>query len=190
MKIKNIIAALLIGASLYSCDYLDIVPDDTPVLSDAFKNEQTAENFVFACYSFIPNYLHYRENLTWCTTPEVVGSSHWTTTYFTFLRMQQALYNSSDPVIDIWQSSYNGIRQCYTFLENIDMVKPSQISPSELEDKKTTWKAEVKFLIAYYHYLLLQNYGPIVILEKSIDLNAPKEELFRPRIPYDECVEK
>ena len=60
MKLKNIIVALLIGASLHSCDYLDIVPDDTPILADAFKNEQTAENFVFACYSFIPNYLNFR----------------------------------------------------------------------------------------------------------------------------------
>ena len=31
MKLKNIIVALLIGASLHSCDYLDIVPDDTPI---------------------------------------------------------------------------------------------------------------------------------------------------------------
>ena len=27
MKLKNIIVALLIGASLHSCDYLDIVPE-------------------------------------------------------------------------------------------------------------------------------------------------------------------
>ena len=64
MKLKNIIVALLIGASLHSCDYLDIVPDDTPILADAFKNEQTAENFVFACYSFIPNYLNFRQNFS------------------------------------------------------------------------------------------------------------------------------
>lgn len=75
MKLKNIIVALLIGASLHSCDYLDIVPDDTPILADAFKNEQTAENFVFACYSFIPNYLNFRQNFSWCTTPETVGSA-------------------------------------------------------------------------------------------------------------------
>lgn len=121
MKLKNIIVALLIGASLHSCDYLDIVPDDTPILADAFKNEQTAENFVFACYSFIPNYLNFRQNFSWCTTPETVGSAHWTTTWFTFMRMQQGLYNSADPIIDVWQSSYNGIRQCYTFLDNIMM---------------------------------------------------------------------
>lgn len=190
MKLKNIIVALLIGASLHSCDYLDIVPDDTPILADAFKNEQTAENFVFACYSFIPNYLNFRQNFSWCTTPETVGSAHWTTTWFTFMRMQQGLYNSADPIIDVWQSSYNGIRQCYTFLDNIDDVKPSQISEADLAAKKVLWKGEVKFLIAYYHYLLLQNYGPIVILDEAIPLNAPKEELFKPRVPYDECVSR
>lgn len=190
MKLKNILIALLIGSSLHSCDYLDIVPDDTPVLADAFKNEQTAENFVFACYSFIPNYLNFRSNFSLATTPEMVGSAHWTTQWFTFMVMQQALYSSTDPVIDVWQSSYNGIRQCYTFLDNIDDVKPSQISAAELEAKKVVWKGEVKFLIAYYHYLLLQNYGPIVVLDGPISLNAPKEELFKARVPYDECVDR
>ncbi len=88
------------------------------------------------------------------------------------------------------KSSYNGIRQCYTFLDNIDDVKPSQISEADLAAKKVLWKGEVKFLIAYYHYLLLQNYGPIVILDEAIPLNAPKEELFKPRVPYDECVSR
>jgi hypothetical protein len=102
--------------------------------------------------------------------------------------MQQAVYNSSDPVIDVWQSSYSAIRQCYTFLDNIETVRAAQVSQAELESLKKTWKAEVKFLIAYYHYLLLQNYGPIVVLDASISLNAPKDELFKPRVPYDECV--
>lgn len=91
------------------------------------------------------------------------------------MRMQQGLYNSADPIIDVWQSSYNGIRQCYTFLDNIDDVKPSQISEADLAAKKVLWKGEVKFLIAYYHYLLLQNYGPIVILDEAILLMHPKK---------------
>lgn len=190
MKLKKIAIALCLAFGLQSCDFLEIVPDDTPVLKDAFKNEQTAENFVFACYSFIPNYQNFRVNFSWCTTPEMVGSAHWTTQWFTFMQMQQAVYNSSNPVIDVWQTSYNGIRQCYTFLDNIEEVKPAQVSAEELEASKVTWKAEVRFLIAYYHYLLLQNYGPIVILDAPISLNAPKEELFKPRVPYDECVNR
>ena len=40
MKLKNIIVALLIGASLHSCDYLDIVPDATPILADASRTNR------------------------------------------------------------------------------------------------------------------------------------------------------
>ena len=75
--------------------------------------------------------------------------------------------------------SANVIRSWIIF----DDVKPSQISEADLAAKKVLWKGEVKFLIAYYHYLLLQNYGPIVILDEAIPLNAPKEELFKPRVP-------
>lgn len=39
MKLKNIIVVLLIGVSLYFCDYLDIVFDDIFILVDVFKNE-------------------------------------------------------------------------------------------------------------------------------------------------------
>ena len=50
MKLKNIIVALLIGASLHSCDYLDIVPDDTPILANAFIIGYTRlEKFFFGC---------------------------------------------------------------------------------------------------------------------------------------------
>ena len=108
MKLKNIIVALLIGASLHSCDYLDIVPDDTPILADAFKNEQTAENFVFACYSFIPNYLNFRQNFSWCTTPETVGSAHWTTTWL-FLKSQNIPSDKPETVVQIVPLSFIAI---------------------------------------------------------------------------------
>lgn len=191
MKLRNIILlTCLFGASLTSCNYLDIVPDDTPTLDDAFKNESSAEGFVFACYSKIPDYTNFRNNFSWVTTPEMVGSAHWTVQWFTFMQMQQAVYNAANPIIDVWQTSYDGIRQCYIFLDNIDKVVPLKDSPEQFEVKKVVWKAEVKFLIAYYHFLLLQNYGPIVIVDHLIPTDAPASEMFQSRLPFDECVSK
>lgn len=191
MKLKNIILlTCLFGASLTSCNYLDIVPDDTPTLDDAFKNESSAEGFVFACYSKIPDYTNFRKNFSWVTTPEMVGSAHWTVQWFTFMQMQQAVYNAANPIIDVWQTSYDGIRQCYIFLDNIDKVVPLKDSPEQFEAKKVVWKAEVKFLIAYYHFLLLQNYGPIVIIDHLVPTDAPASEMFQSRLPFDECVSK
>ena len=42
MKKLIFILTLLSAVLFHSCDYLDIVPDDTATLEDAFKNETTA----------------------------------------------------------------------------------------------------------------------------------------------------
>lgn len=185
------ILILLISASLliYSCDFLDIVPDDTSTLADAFRNESTAEAFVYSCYSYIPVYNNCRNNFSWFMSNELVCSKHWGLQWFNFLKMQQAQYSASTPVLDIWQQCYQGIKQCYIFLGNIDNVVPVNTSPSQYAANKKKWIGEVKFLIAYYHSMLLQHYGPIVVADSEIPMAGTGEELFRPRRTYDDCVE-
>lgn len=175
---------------LPSCNYLDIVPDDTATFGDAFKNENTAENFVYSCYGYLPNYGNFRNNFSWMMSNETASSYHWGVQYFSFLKIQQGLYNPNEPVLDIWRDSYKGIRQCYMFLNNIDIVVPITMPQADFDAKKTIWKAEVQFLIAYFHYILLQNYGPICIVEEEIPLSGSGDQFFLSRRPYDECVEK
>lgn len=186
---KKIIIILSIVFCFSACDYLDIVPDDTPVLEDAFKNEQTAEGFMYSCYAQIPNYTNFRTNFCWLTTPEVVYSYHWIPDWFATIGLQQGKYSASNPVIDIWKQGYRGIRQCYTFLENMEGVPGVNISPEDLVKRKEGWKSQCQFLIAYYHYILLQNYGPIVIIDKAVDISSSGDDYYRPRKTYDECVE-
>ena len=180
-KIAYILISLCMLVS--SCDYLDIVPDDTATLDDAFKNETTAEGFVYTCYSYIPNYLYFRDAMGWCTSNEMVGGYHWTSQWFVFMAIQQGADNSSSPRVDYWKDYYQAIKQCYIFLNNIDKVSPVFMSPSVYEARKKEWIGEVQFLIAYYHHMLLMNYGPVVIVEGEITEKQP-------RLPYDQCVEK
>lgn len=188
MKKLIFILTLFTAVLFHSCDYLDIVPDDTATLEDAFKNETTAENFIYSCYSFIPQYNNCRTNFGWLMSNETVCSKHWGLQWFSFLQMQQLQYSSSNPVLDIWQQCYKGIKQCYIFQSNIDKVVPMTISAAEYEAKKKVWLAETNFLIAYFHSVLLQNYGPVVIVDSDIPLDGEGETFFRPRKPYDECV--
>ncbi len=171
-----------------SCNYLEVVPDDAPKLDDAFKNETSTEAFLFGCYSFIPNYNHARNNFSWLMSNETVASYHWGTQYFSFLQIQQGINTASAPTLDIWGNAYSGIRQCYLFLQNVEKAKPLTISQAEFDIKKAKWISEANFLIAYYHYLLLQNYGPVVIVDKYIPVDATGDEFFLPRSSYDECV--
>lgn len=188
MKKIIILSSLLIF--LVSCNFLDIVPADTPVLEDAFKDEKAADRFMYTCYSQIPNYQHFRDNPSWCTTPEYVPAYHWTTGYFKNIAILQGKYSSTNPVTDLWRQAYRGIRQCYTFLDNMDAVPNTDTSPAAFEEMKTGWRAQCNFLIAYYHYMLLQNYGPIPIVDKLMDVGATGDELFIPRSTYDVCVQR
>ncbi len=186
-KIIFFIAVVFWG---YSCNFLDIVPDDKPTFEDAFKNEQTLEGYVYSCYSFMPWANNFRTNFSWAMSNEFVASYHWGAQYFSFLQITQGMHNASNPVLDVWQDMNKGIRQCYMFFENVDNVRPVVMQPAEFEGRKKIWKAEINFLIAYYHYILLQNYGPVVIIDKTIPIDGSKEDLFRSRSSYDESVEK
>ncbi|MDR1886816.1 MAG: RagB/SusD family nutrient uptake outer membrane protein [Prevotellaceae bacterium] len=180
---KKLILASIFGIFAAGCNFLDIVPDDTATLKDAFKNETTAENFVFTCYSYQYNYFDFRNSVGMMTSNEYAAAYHWTAEWFPFVRFNEGIDNSTSPVYNLWERFYQGIRQCYIFLNNIDAVKPVMMSESEFEINKNYWKGEAWFLIAYYHHLLLQHYGPVVIIE-----NETVEK--QPRLPFDECVAK
>ena len=50
-KIYNILLSFVFaGCLLGSCDYLDIVPNETANEEDAFASEQAALNYLYSCY--------------------------------------------------------------------------------------------------------------------------------------------
>lgn len=165
-----------------SCDFLDVVPDDTATLADAFKNETTTEAFLFTTYSYQMEYRNWRSVPGRLTTNEMVAESRWGDIWFPF-----KLYNTNQTgssnlqLYDVWQNSYTAIRLCYIFLENVDNAKPDNISVEAFEGLKNRWKGEAKFLIAWYHHLLFQHYGPIVLIEGVANAQQP-------RMSIDECV--
>jgi hypothetical protein len=193
MNMKKILFILFIALSMASCDFLDIVPDDTPALSDAFKNENTAEAFLYTCYSYQYDYFDFRGTPGLATSDELVHAYHWTSQWFGCIAFNAGQYNSSKPMMNPWggfefynynaPSVYQGIRQCYIFLNHLEEVQPALLDAGTFETMKLQWTGEAKFLIAYYHQLLLQCYGPIVFIE-----NETEEKL--PRLTLDESVAK
>ncbi|MBK3516183.1 RagB/SusD family nutrient uptake outer membrane protein [Carboxylicivirga marina] len=169
-----------------SCNYLDIVPDNNPTMEDAFKRPGEAQNFLFSLYSFMPAENDMFKSIGLWGTDEMV--TPWDRSWYYAKRMMKGELNANDPFFDYWTTSgdidlYDGIRQGYIFLENVDNVQGLD------EAIAIQWKAEAKFLIAYYHFILLRQYGPVVLMEKSIPLDAPDEEFFPTRKPYDQCVD-
>nr|WP_281163387.1 RagB/SusD family nutrient uptake outer membrane protein [Niabella aurantiaca] len=171
-----------------SCNkFLDVVPDNTPVLDQAFAKRTMAERYLATCYNGLPANFSLTGNPAWLSADEFWLSS--TSTYSGYNNWFIALgsQNGDAPLVDNWtgakggKSYWEGISKCNTFLENIMNV------PDMDETEKQMWTAEVKFLKAYYHFLLVKQYGPIPIMDKNIPVYSDPAESRLPRNTVDEC---
>lgn len=185
-KLYIITVVLLISGA--ACNYLDVVPDNVATIDDAFADRNSAEKFLATCYNYLPNYGDPWVNPgigagdeVWFNE-EIVGSS------FNSALIARGLQNVSDPHLNMWdgrmrgKNLYVGIRDCNIFLENID--KAGDVEPFE----KKRWIAEIKFLKAYYHWLLFQSYGPIPLVKENLPIYTKTEDVKVYRDPVDDVV--
>lgn len=193
---KNYIKSLLVFVAIvcYSCDYLDMVPDNVATVDYAFRDRVGAEKYLFTCYSYLPAIG------SPASDPAIMGSDEWWAHedqyYYSFVgnfsafNIKRGRQNTNSPLLNYW-SGYNygrglfaAIRDCNVFLENIGNVGP------DLSDlSRTRYVAEVKFLKAYYHYYLLRMYGPIPLIKANLPVHASTDEVRPFRDTFDDCVE-
>lgn len=192
MKVKNILITICCLFVASSCSYLDIIPDDVPTMDMVFDNRHNAEKMLTTCYTFVPYHASPWQNPGLSAGDEVWNSMENTAYYTnrTAFNIAKGNQNTNDPYLNYWsggQDAYNmwvGIRDCNIMLEGIDRV------PDMSMNEKARWKAEVKVLKAYFHYWMLQLYGPIPFVDESIDVSAPPETVRVYREPVDVVVEK
>ncbi len=172
--------ALALAGGFSSCaDFLDIVPDENTTDRDTYSGRDRGLGFLYSCYAYLPNPAGTVGGLDLFTGDEVVTAFE----HELFSGFPKGNYTASSPVISYWDTLFQGIRQCYVFLERIDAL-PATTTPEE----KADYKAQIKFLIAYYHYQLFRCYGPILLIKELPDANAAVKD-FPERRPLDECVE-
>ena len=171
-----IIASLLFGFS--SCDYLDIVPDEKEKAEDAFEDLNAAQRYLYSCYAYLPTPFNGTGAIDLMTGDEVVTAFE----HETFASFPKGNYTASSPVISYWNTLFQGLRQCYMLQNNLDKVQG--MSDAQRKD----YHGQVKFLIAYYHFLLIRCYGPVILIKEEPNILTPANE-YLGRTPYDECVE-
>lgn len=180
-RIYHYATLLLLVATIgfYSCSYLDVVPDEIDTEEDAFSDYSSAVNYLYSCYAYLPAPRSGTSSLDLMTGDEVVTAFE----HETFASFPKGNYSSSSTVISYWDTFYNGLRQCYLFLQNVDQIQ----DPEFTDALKTDFKAQVKFLIAYYHYMMIRCYGPVVVISSVEDTDQPTES-YKARSSLDECV--
>ncbi|MGJ1434618.1 RagB/SusD family nutrient uptake outer membrane protein [Sphingobacterium siyangense] len=167
----KIILLLLLVLGFSGCNYLDVVPDERPTEEDAFKDKNAAERYLYSCYSFMPKE---RQGANIYQTSEIA-----TTNDLEYLLGTYSASNLGN--FTFWSRMYGGIRRCYTLINNVDKVAHMD------EELKVIYKAEAKFLIAYYHFILLKAYGPIILAKNEYALDIREGE-YPKRSSFDECV--
>jgi len=182
---------VLIVAS--SCSkYLDVVPDNTMKLENIFSTKEEAFNGLAKTYSYLPNDHMTNESMV-LLGDETVGridmDYQQNNGVMRGERIMRGLQTTGSPLLGTWSGTgagknyYRALRACNVFLDYLDGVR--YLSDVERSD----WRAQVTFLKAYYHFLLLRQYGPIIISDKVIEPDALSDDLFQKRSKVEDVFD-
>lgn len=195
VKTISIKKALLLGLLLplwgmwgISCaDYLNVVPEGTAVLDNAFSMREHTLRYLYTCYSFLPS--HYGGN-----TPDIQGCDEaWILDNPAYeqnigregCRIVRGQLTPSNSICSTWGTYYTAIRECNNFLDGIERI----IVPDLPEFERLQWIGEVKALKAWYHFLLLRQYGPVPVVRENLSVSVGVEGVQVARNTVDEVVD-
>lgn len=189
---KNILITLSFLLLLTSCEYLDVVPEGKATQDDIWKTTQQAEKYRYYMRTYMPNLIGYDWSPDQFAGDDMITGGVGTTYWFSSKSLIYGEENANVTYFGRWApystsggtnyDIYRGIRYAFYLLDNV--YKVPAISP----ENAGRYAGEAWYLIGYYHQLLLEYYGPIILVKRYIPNDAPDSEIFVPRSPYDECV--
>lgn len=194
MKKQNSIYTLLIALLCFvsSCDYLGVSDQLAGGLQNTeqvFDNVSYTKRWYANVFAGIPDYSGinsvnvgaFKNPWTGMCDELVVGSGN------------SSKYNNSDRNVanmgfHRYGDCYKYIRQANIFLQKAHPIMTTGTQGDQLlEDELTQMKANVRFMRAFYHYLLFEQYGPIILVKDKI-YNATEDQDV-PRNTVDEVIE-
>lgn len=185
-KIHILAISVLSLAFLSGCEsYLDRQPDDQLTADNVFEKYATTQQYLISCYYYMPNLsysvAYYIES---AAADETAVAYEGGRPFAAWLHgnLTPAYQNTNYRWICYW-NMYCGIRECTYFMQNVGRC------PEITADEMKTWKAEARFLRAYYYYRLLLLNGPVVLLkDELVDFNRDDIDM-ADRSPWDTIVD-
>lgn len=170
---------LLLCATGCKKGYLDTVPDNITTLKDVFTNRSMTEQWLARLYNPMPDMWAQPYSTPWTGQCDEADYA-WV----------QPGINSGAIAPDnaspsYWNGYYQTIRQAAIFLQHADENQEIKALPGGDRLLKQ-YKAEARFLRAYYYWLLMRQYGPVVLMGETPSL--PEDDFQIPRSPWDACV--
>lgn len=140
-----------------SCaDFLDKQPFDI-VKENYFQNEQDVMAGLVGVYDILGREEFYGSTYSTFLTVGDEGA-YFRSNYLVGPEIYN--YDASNPKVgDIWRFMYEGIERANFFLSKVDQVEMD-------ETEKQAAIGEVKFLRAYYYFILADNWGPVPLIKE------------------------
>lgn len=186
-KISRMAQVLIASCCLASCNYLDVIPPAQADFEDTMKDEEATLSFLYTCYGCVPRSTPYHYHAFEQSVDEIVepyAYANW---------QQQVAWGTISPSyangwggddMNIWTPSYNWLGYVHHFLSLIDELNPVGVTAED----KAMYKAECYFLEAYYHFRVLQAFGPCPIIPAKVDPNITSSDI-PGRSHFDYCVD-
>ena len=180
-------AAINIAFTLSSCNgFLDREEDSFIDKTATFDSYNRTKQYLTYAYTLLPDGLNRfsREAMLASATDDAefaIESAE-------IQQFNNGSWNALNNPDDVWNRYFSGISKCCTLLENTDHVNLdiSRLDPDKqveyansLKDIRM-WRAEARFLRAYFHFELLKRYGPIPIVTSTLSINGNYENTPRP----------
>ena len=182
---KYLLSIICSAVLFTSCgDFLNMVPEkDIETVESIFEIRSRADMWLMGVYSQVaPLATSFAANPAFYGADEFVmcevirNESRGGFVTYPGAKIAEGLQMSQDPYGNIWDkggegnsmcSFYESIRNCNTFLENIDNVYNME------GVEKLQWKAEIQALKAYLYFELVRRYGPICLVPEGTKQIGP-----------------
>ena len=194
MKKQNSIYTLLIALLCFvsSCDYLGVSDQLAGGLQNTeqvFDNVSYTKRWYANVFAGIPDYSGINSvNVGAFKNPWTGMCDELVVGYGNSSKYNNSDRNAANMGFHRYGDCYKYIRQANIFLQKAHPIMTTGTQGDQLlEDELTQMKANVRFMRAFYHYLLFEQYDPIILVKDKI-YNATEDQDV-PRNTVDEVIE-
>lgn len=182
---KKIFNLILCSFLFVSCDFLDIVPKEVITEENVWSDIRNAENALARLYNAMPNDI---------MSDDICGASdeawhHWENNQQNSWKYNSGAWGPTDNPFGNWGGRYQDIRRANLFIERIESVPIPDDKMDYYIPRIPIFKAEARFLRAFYYFDLLRKYGAVPLVNQQVeDMNDPSST-FVERNTVDEVVD-
>jgi hypothetical protein len=179
MHLKNIVIVSAVVLLVAGCKKMNNGPQEFYTEEYVFdpldKNGLAAQQALAGLYTNMPTgFNRIGGDVLETATDDAIPSRNGTTIQ---LLINSNITNSNNPEA-AWTRNYEGIRKANLFMRNVGVVpKPAEV---------IIWKAEARFLRAYFYFELLKRYGGVPIVGDTVFNTTDKIQL--KRNTFEQCV--